>query len=192
MSVVRAALSMSLDGFVAGPDDRVGNPLGDGGERLHDWFFEPSTRADAEVAAEPLARSGAVVIGRRMFDHGEEPWGDDGAFGMPVFVLTHRAREPLTKGATTFTFVTDGLVRALQLAQGAAGNRDVLIGGGGQVVTQCLRAGVLDELRLDLVPIVLGGGAPMFAGEGSEGLVLDPVEVIASPAVTHIRYRPAG
>ncbi|MGH2540273.1 MAG: dihydrofolate reductase family protein [Actinomycetota bacterium] len=127
-----------------------------------------------------------------MFDHGEEPWGEDGAFGKPVFVVTRRGRERLTKGPTTFAFVTDGLERALGLAREAAGDRDVLIGGGGQIVAQCLSAGLLDEFRLDLVPIVLGGGVPLFVGAGLDGLALDPVEVIASPAVTHIRYRVAG
>lgn len=189
MSVVHAGMSKSLDGCIAGANDRPGNPLGDGGERLHEWFFDPKEPADVDVAAEALARSGAVVLGRRMFDHGEEPWGDDGAFGMPVFVVTHRAREPLVKGPTTFTFVTDGLEPAIEAARVAAGSGDVLVAGGGQIVTQCVRAGLLDELRVDLVPIVLVGGVPLFEGTGLGGVALDPIEVVGSPVVTHIRYR---
>ena len=189
MSVLHAGISMSLNGRIAGANDRPGNPLGDGGGRLHEWFFGPQEPADVDVAGEALARSGAVVLGRRMFDHGEEPWGDDGAFGMPAFVVTHREREPLVKGPTTFTFVTDGLGSAIEEARAAAGGRDVLVAGGGQIVTQCVRAGLLDELRLDLVPIVLDGGVPLFEGAGLDGVVLDPIEVVGSPAVTHVRYR---
>lgn len=197
MGVVHAWLSMSLDGCIAGPNDRPGNPLGDGGERLHEWFFGTTTPAgasgggersrDAELAEEPLARSGAVVIGRRMFDHGEEPWGEDGAFGMPVFVVTHRPREPLIKGPTTFTFVTEGIERAVELAREAAGEKDVAVAGGGQIVTLCLRAGLLDELRIDLVPIVLGG-VTLFDDAGLADIELEPVDLFGSPHVSHIRY----
>jgi dihydrofolate reductase len=186
-AVVHAWISMSLDGYIAGPNDRPGNPLGDGGERLHEWFFD-AKGSDADMAHESLARSGAVVIGRRMFDHGEEPWGDDGAFGMPVFVVTHRPREPLTKGPTTFTFVTGGLEPALGLAREVAAGQDVAVAGG-QIVMQCLREGLLDELRLDLVPIILGGGVTLSDGEGLDDAQLEPVEVVESPHVTHIRYR---
>ena len=197
MSDVHAWLSMSLDGCIAGPNDRPGNPLGDGGMRLHEWFFgadsatgsaDDVSMQEAALARAPLERSGAVVIGRRMFDHGEEPWGDDGAFGMPVFVVTHRAREPLTKGPTTFTFVTSGLEPAIEMAQEAAAGRDVAVAGGGQVVMQSLRSGLLDELRLDLVPIFLGG-LPLFDGAGFNDVDLRVVEVVETPTVTHIRYR---
>ena len=185
--VVHAWMSISLDGRIAGPNDRPGNPLGDGGERLHQWFFG-AQGPDTEIAEEPLRRSGAVVIGRRMFDHGEEPWGDDGAFGMPVFVVTHRSRAPLTKGPTTFTFVTDGLDRAIEQAREAAGERDVAVAGG-QVVMQCLRDGFLDELRVDLVPIILGAGVTLADGASLDDVQLVPIAVVESPGVTHITYR---
>src|SRR6266516_3085840 len=143
MSKVTAEISVSLDGFIAGPDDGVDNPLGDGGERLHEWVFplkswrEPhgqeggETGPDDEVFAESIANTGAVVMGRRMFDHGERPWGDEPPFHCPVFVLTHRAKDPLVKkGGTTFSFVSDGIESALAQARDAAGDKDVAVAGG--------------------------------------------------------------
>lgn len=189
MGLVHAWMSMSLDGCIAGPNDRPGNPLGDGGERLHEWFFD-ADGPDAEIAAGPLARSRAVVIGRRMFDHGVEPWGDDGAFGMPVFVVTHRAHGPVVKGPTTFSFVTKGVERAVHRAVEAASGEPVAVAGGAQTVMQCLRMGLLDELRIDLVPTFLGGDCvPLFDGAAFDGVQLHPIDVVGSPSVTHIRYR---
>ncbi|HEY1366763.1 MAG TPA: dihydrofolate reductase family protein [Gaiellaceae bacterium] len=202
-------ISMSLDGYVAGPNQTLEDPLGEGGERLHEWVFglKPfreahgmeggEVNADAEIVQEKLDATGAEIMGRHMFSGGSGPWaddpnaagwwGDDPPFRGSVFVLTHHAREPLTLGATTFTFVTDGIESALEQARAAAGDRDVLVSGGADVVQQYLRAGLLDELNLHVAPILLGGGVRLLDG-------LDPGEVectraISSPAVTHLRYR---
>ena len=162
MGEIVVDITMSLDGFVAGPDPGPDQPLGRGGERLHDWAYGLTTfkerhgraggerNVDDEVMAESLDRQGAVVMGRGMFGGGPGPWGedpwdgwwgDDPPFRMPVFVLTHHAREPLTKGSTTFTFVTEGIEAALDRARDAARGNDVLVAGGAQAVQQALRAG---------------------------------------------------
>jgi dihydrofolate reductase len=212
MARVISDLSMSLDGFVAGPNPTLEEPLGEGGEGLHEWavglvsFRERHGRgggeagADDEVMKESLARQGAVVMGRRMFSGGSGPWEDDPnadgwwrddpPFRVPVFILTHHAREPVTKqGGTTFTFVTDGIEPALQQARAAAGDRDVLVAGGAGAVQQYLRAGLLDELQIHLVPVLLGGGVRLLdnLGDAKGGLKLD--RVVDSRAVTHLRYR---
>jgi dihydrofolate reductase len=137
-------ITMSLDGFITGPNDSVDSPLGEGGDRIHEWVYDLAsfrgphgqeggrTGTDDELLKEAFERAGAVVLGRRMFDHGEGPWGDDPPFHNPVFILTHEAREPLVKeGGTTYTFVTDGIERALEQAKAAAGGKDVSIAGGG-------------------------------------------------------------
>ncbi len=129
-------------------------------------------------------------MGRRMFDLGEEPWGPEPPFRKPVFVLTHREREPLVTGETTFTFVTEGIERALALARAAAGEPEVLLAGGGQIVSQYLAAGLLDELQVHVAPIFLGGGVRLFDGPGLEDVELEVVEVLHSPRATHIRYAP--
>ena len=197
MSGVFAQLSMSLDGFVAGPDDRPGNPLGNGGGRVHEWVYATSSwrrmhgreggedSSDAALVDEAVARGGAVIMGRRMFDHGEEPWGPEPPFRKPVFVLTHSAREPLVKGETTFTFVTEGIERALELAREAAGDKEVQLAGGGQIVSQYLAAGLLDEIQVHLAPVVLGGGVRLFEGPGLEDVKLEATEVLHSPRATH-------
>jgi dihydrofolate reductase len=214
MSKVTADMSMSLDGYIAGPNDSVDNPLGDAGERLHDWMtgleawreshgLEGGDRnPDSEMVEEYGENIGATILGRGMFSNGEGPWGDDpfrGPWGenppfhTPVFVLTHHPREPLPmEGGTTFHFVTDGIEAALAQARDAAGDRDVRIGGGAKVVQQYLAAGLLDELQLHIVPIVLGDGIPLFNGFGPDAFSMAPERVIASPAVTHIRYRITG
>lgn len=200
MSAVYAQLSMSLDGFVAGPNDAPGNGLGDGGERLHEWVVatadwqrqhggEGGEEGEESRLVKSYARSGAIVMGRRMFDHGVEPWGPEPPFRKPVFILTHRDREPLVKGETTYTFVTDGIERALELAREAAGGRDVELAGGGQIVSQYLAAGLLDELHVHVAPVILGGGPRLFDGPGLEDVALEPVEVLHAPRATHIRYR---
>jgi dihydrofolate reductase len=199
-------ISMSLDGYVAGPEPSEEQPLGVGGERLHEWIFglaawrEPhgmeggEHTPDSELLEASIARIGATIMGRRMFG-GEGPWGDDPwqgwwgdepPFGHPVFVLTHHAREPLVKGATTFTFV-EGIEPALEQAREAAGDKDVAIGGGADVFQQYLRAGLVDELTIHLVPLLLGGGKRLF--EDLEGVELEPASVTSSPAVTHLSYR---
>src|SRR5215204_3378973 len=176
MTKVFADISISLDGFVAGPNPSLEQPLGEGGEELHKWAVRLATfreihgmeggerDADDELLAESVAAEGAVVMGRKMFSGGEgswenDPkadgwWGDDPPFHVPVFVLTHHPREPLRKqGGTSFTFVTDGIEAALEQARTAAGEEDVAIGGGASVIQQALKAGQLDELRLHVAPI---------------------------------------
>ncbi|GAC1354766.1 MAG: dihydrofolate reductase family protein [Polyangiales bacterium] len=208
MSSVTCQISMSLDGFVAGPGQSPENPLGEGGMCLHEWAFATDAwrrqhgiaggerSADAEVVDELVRGVGAYIMGRNMFGGGHGPWdetwtgwwGQDPPFHAPVFVLTHHPREPLAmKGGTTFTFVTDGIDSALDQARTAAGDRDVAIAGGAGAVQQYLAAGKLDELHLHVVPIVLGAGERLLENVGDP--TLEPVEVVASPAVTHIRYR---
>jgi dihydrofolate reductase len=207
MSQVTCQISISLDGYVAGPDQSVEDPLGKGGERLHDWVirtegwrashgYEGGERSvDSEVAGKLMDGVGAHVMGRNMFGGGPGEWdeswrgwwGEDPPFHAPVYVLTHHPREPLEmEGGTTFHFVTDGLESALEQARAAAGDQDVAIAGGASVVNQALAAGALDELYLHVVPLVLGAGERLFEDVGD--VELAPVDVIASPAVTHIRY----
>ncbi len=206
-------ISMSLDGFVAGPNQTLEEPLGAGGEKLHEWAFGLAsfrerhgleggeTNADSEVVQESLDATGAVVMGRRMFSGGEGPWeddpnadgwwGDDPPFRVPVFVLTSHARETLTKqGGTSFTFVTGGIEAALEQARAAAGNKDVLVAGGASVVQQYLKAGLLDELQIHLAPVLLSDGVRLFDGLGPAEL--EATRVIASPAVTHLTFRTGG
>ncbi len=203
---------MSLDGFIAGPDQTLDEPLGRGGDRLHEWAFPLASfrerhgqsggerNADDEVVAEALARTGAVVMGRHMFSGGSGPWaddpnadgwwGDDPPFHAPVFILTRHPRETVTKeGGTTFTFVTDGIETALELARAAADDKEISLAGGANVAQQYLKAGLLDELQIHLVPVLLGDGVSLF-----DRLVIDPTRlettsVIASPSVTHIRFQ---
>jgi dihydrofolate reductase len=204
-------ISMSLDGFVAGPNPSREHPLGEGGERLHEWAFglvswrEPHgleggvANVDAEVLEEAFANAGAVIMGRGMFGGGSGPWGEppwDGWWGeeppfkVPVFVLTHHAREPLERrGGTGFTFVTDGVEAALEQARAVAGERDVALGGGAHVAQQYIRAGLLDELQIHLVPVLLGGGVRLFDWLGPEHVELECTRVVESPALTHLRYR---
>jgi dihydrofolate reductase len=200
MSRVAASISVSLDGFVAGPDDGPEVPMGVGGERLHDWVFGLANwrerhgleggenNVDAEVLEEGLRNLGAVVVGRRMFDNAGG-WGDEPPFRVPVFVLTHEARNELVKGETTFTFVNEGIESAIGRARAAAGQKDVSIGGGASTIRQSIAAGLLDELQLHLVPILLGGGVRLFDDALTTGL--ERTRVIDSPAVTHLRFRVA-
>ncbi len=192
-------ITMSLDGYVAGPDDGPELGLGAGGERLHDWVVElkswrephglegGETNASSEVA-EGMGASGAVIVGKRMFDNAHG-WGDEPPFGKPVFVLTHTAREPLTKGDTTFTFVTDGIESAVEQAKAAAGEEDVSIGGGASTAQQALKAGLVDEVRLTFAPILLGGGVALFEGLGPDDVELELTRVIEGPKATHVQYR---
>jgi dihydrofolate reductase len=210
MGKLRFEISISLDGYVAGPNQSEENPLGEGGEQLHEWIFplaawrEPHGREGGEVnASTPLVEEsqsgvGAVIMGRNMFGGGPGPWGDDPwrgwwgdepPFGVPVFVLTHHEREPLTLGATTFTFVTDGIESALEQAREAAGGEDVSIGGGAEIACQYLSAGLIDQLQLNVVPVLLGGGARLFEDGAGAGLELERTLVVDTPEVTHIRYR---
>jgi dihydrofolate reductase len=208
VSIVRCQISMSLDGFTAGPNQSPENPLGEGGTRLHEWAFATDSwrtmhglgpgeaNVDSDVVDQATRGIGAHIMGRRMFGGGEGPWdetwtgwwGDEPPFHAPVFVLTHHPRPPLSMGGgTTFTFVTDGPIAALEQARAAAGDKDVAIAGGAQTVQQYLADQLLDELYLHIVPVLLGTGDRLLEGVGKPPL--EPVEVVASPAVTHVRYR---
>ena len=189
MGKVMFNISMSLDGFITGPNVGVGNGLGDGGERLHDWMFDGKTETDAAIVDEIYESTGAVLMGKRMFDVGFEPWGDPPPFGMPVFVVTHEEREPLPmQGGTTYTFVTDGIEVALELARAAAGDKNVGIWGGANIMGQYLRAGLLDEMHLHLIPILLGAGVRLFEGLDPEGIELRRTGSIETPSATHFRF----
>jgi dihydrofolate reductase len=188
MGKVTANMSMSLDGFIAGPNVSVKNPLGDGGERLHEWMFPPKANHQ-EVAAEMFKNVGAVIMGRQMFNTGEEPWGDNPPFHMPVFVLTHEPREKLVKeGGTTFTFVADGIESALKKARAVAGEKDVLVAGGANAHQQYLKAGLLDEIEIHLIPVLFGQGVRLFDHSNDNHLELESIRVIESPGVTHLRF----
>jgi dihydrofolate reductase len=199
MSKVVFNITVSLDGYVAGPNDGPDLGLGEGGERLHDWAFELAswrephgleggeTNPSSEVL-EGMSAAGAVVVGKRMFDNAHG-WGDEPPFHTPVFVLTHTAREPLTKSDTTFTFVTDGIESAIEQAKAAAGDGDVSIGGGASTAHQALKAGLVDEVQLTVAPVLLGGGVRLFEGLGPDDAEFELVRVIEGPKATHLKYR---
>jgi dihydrofolate reductase len=210
MTKLRLDISTSLDGFVAGENRTVEQPLGDGGMQLHEWVFglaswmeahgvegEGATGPDDDLVKEQIAQPGAVLMGRRMFSGGEgawedDPmaegwWGDTPPFHMPVFVLTHHARETLVLGDTSFVFATDGIESAFDQARAAAGDKDLAVAGGASVVQQCLRAGLLDELQIHIAPVLLGRGVCLF--DGGEQAKLELVRVVDSPTVTHVKYR---
>jgi dihydrofolate reductase len=195
MSKVTCDLSISVDGFVAGPNQTSENPIGDGGMRLHEWHFDPEGEDRAVVDAW-MQSPGAYIMGRNMFgpDRGDWDldwkgwWGDDPPYRAPVFVLGHQPREPLPMaGGTTFHFVADGIESALVRARAAAGEKPVAIAGGASTVNQYLAAGLVDELHLHVAPVVLGAGERLFDGVSQQELT--PIGVIASPGVTHLRYR---
>jgi dihydrofolate reductase len=204
-------ISMSVDGYIAGPNATLDEPLGERGEELHEWALRLASwreshgreggerNADSELLEQSIQASGATIMGRRMFSGGsgaweDDPnpdawWGDEPPFGHPVFILTHHEREPVEKaGGTTFNFVTDGIESALEQARAAAGDKDVGIGGGADVAQQYLRAGLVDEMMIHVVPVLLGDGVRLFdPGAGLPRLEL--AETIDSPVVTHLRYR---
>jgi dihydrofolate reductase len=198
MSKVTCGMAISVDGYVAGPNQRADAPFGDGvGESLHRWMFEAAEENAAEVQA--LSSAGAFVMGRNMFGPGRGQWdlgwtgwwGEEPPYHAPVFVLTHHEREPVElKGGTTFHFVTGGIVEALDRAREAAGEKDVAIAGGAATVNQYLAAGLIDELRLHVAPVVLGQGERLFEGVGR--LELRPVETRHTDLVTHLRYAVGG
>jgi dihydrofolate reductase len=210
MARVRFDLSISLDGFIAGPNPSLENPLGEGGMQLHEWAFElaawraPHGKEGGEVNAstavvqDTLANVGATIMGRNMFGGGPGPWGDqpwdgwwgeDPPFHTPVFVLTHHAREPLQKdGGTTFHFVTGGVGEAVAQATQAAAGRDVSIGGGAEVARQCLAGGLVDEFVLSVVPVLLGDGTRLLDGLPGN-LRFQQSSAVQAPGVTHLRYR---
>jgi dihydrofolate reductase len=210
MPKVRVDISMSLDGFVAGPNQSLEDPLGIGGMQLHEWVFRleawrsahglpgGEVDVDSELVSESTGSTGAVVMGRRMYSGGSGPWeddpnaggwwGDEPPFHAPVFVVTHHPRELREmQGGTTFTFVTDGVESAVQQARTAAGDQDVLVSGGGSVVQQCLAAGLLDEIQVHVAPVLLGSGVRLFEDASPAGLEL--ARVVDGPLATHIKYR---
>ncbi len=202
---------MSLDGFVAGPDQSLDNPLGIGGEGLHDWVVSlevwraphglpgGEVNESSTVVEEEQAGIGATIMGRNMFGGHPGPWnadgpwngwwGDDPPFHHPVFVITHHAREPLElKGGTTFTFVTEGIGSALERAREAARGQDVSLAGGADAAQQYLRAGLVDEMDLHLVPVLLGSGERLFEEVGTDLHGLELVRSVAAPGVTHLKF----
>jgi len=215
MAQVILDISVSLDGFVAGPRPTLDEPLGEGGELLHEWAYPlksfqerhgrsgGETNVDSELMDEGLRDRAATVMGRRMFSGGAGPWeddpnargwwGDDPPFRHPVFVVTHHAREPLVLGATTFTFVTAGVEAAIEQARAAAGDRDVVVAGGAAIAQQALRAGRLDGMQLHLVPLLLGDGVRLFERHVADApRKLQCTRNVESPTgVAHLTYRSA-
>jgi dihydrofolate reductase len=189
MAKVVFDMTMSLDGFITGPNDTVDQALGEGGARLHNWISSARTDADTDVLGE-LFDSGAVVAGRRTYDNSQGPdgWGDGPLGTVPVFVLSHSVPEHVQGGAV-FTFVTDGIFSALKQAQAAAGAKNVYVMGGADVAGQYLAAGLLDEVRLHVAPVLLGGGVRLFDHAGLTGVTLECTRVISTPGATHLRYR---
>ena len=190
MTTVHFDVSMSLDGFITGPGAGAGKPLGEDAGRLHEWMFAAQTSADADVLDELYARTGAILMGRRMFDVGVQPWGDPPPFrGLPVFVLTRQARAPMPMhGGTTYTFITAGIGAGLEQASAAAGGKDVGIWGGATIMRQYLTAGLLDEMQIHLVPVLLGAGVRLFDQLGPERIDLQRTRTIQTPAATHLRF----
>jgi dihydrofolate reductase len=208
--MIRHSTSISLDGYTAGPDQSPDNPLGVGGAQLHGWMRELAVwrksagleggleTASTEVLKSAGANLGVYVMGRNMFGGGPGPWDDDPwngwwgenpPFHLPVFIVTHHPRPPLEcEGGTMFTFVTDGPEAAVALARDAAGGRDVLIGGGATVARQCLEAELVDELGLDLVPVLLGGGVRLLDGLRTS-VELEQTSVVEGLGVVHLTYR---
>jgi dihydrofolate reductase len=209
MGKFRFNLSLSVDGFVAGPNQSVENPLGVGGTELHGWAIDLAAwrkphgldggevNASTPVVEESLENVGAFIMGRNMFGGGPGPWGDDPwpgwwgddpPFHTPVFVLTHHAREPLPmQGGTTFTFVTEGIEAALEQAKEGAGGKDVVLGGGAKVAQQYLASRLLDEFTLSVVPILLGDGERLLDNVGD--VEVEQIRAIEAPGVTHLEYR---
>jgi dihydrofolate reductase len=211
MSKLQLAIVMSFDGFVAGPSQSVENPLGIGGEGLHEWVVAleawrtrhglegGEVNVSTDVVEERLENVGATIMGRNMFGghpgpwSPDEPWngwwGDEPPFHHPVFVLTHHAREPLAcEGGTTFTFVTDGIESALSQAREAASGKNVALAGGAAASRQFLAAGLVDEMEIDLVPIFLGDGERLFEGLGAGNPKLAHVRTVDAPGVTHVKF----
>jgi dihydrofolate reductase len=211
MTKLRLDISTSLDGYVAGPNPSEDDPLGQGGMQLHEWAFklavwrEPHGQEGGEVnestpvVEETLANIGASVMGRKMFGGGPGPWGedpwngwwgDDPPFHTPVFVLTHHEREPLEmKGGTTFNFVTDGIESALDQATDAASGKDVSLAGGADVAQQYLAAGLVDEMQINLAPVLLGAGTRLLDNLAEADLNLELIRAVGTPDVTHLKYR---
>src|SRR5881394_488713 len=198
MTKVLAGITTSLDGYVTGPNDRLGAGLGDGGERLHHWVFGgpwtydlprgSAVGVDRDYLDEVFASGGAWIVGRTMHDV-VDGWGDDPGFGVPVFVVTHRQHETVVKGDTTFEFVTGGIAEAMERAREAAAGKNVIVMGGADLLRQYLAAGLVDELTLTIAPVLLGTGKRLFDGISSSELTFERTSVVESPFATHLRYR---
>ncbi|GAB6931181.1 dihydrofolate reductase family protein [Paenibacillus sp. JCM 10914] len=202
MSRVFAEMSISLDGFITGPDHSLKLPLGRGGEKLHEWIYQLASwrelhgldggeqNPEAELLAAHNSRTGAVILGKTMFDHGSPFWGEEPPFHIPVFILTTESLPPEVKrGGTTYTFVKEGIEAALRLAKEAAGTKDVKVAGGAKAIQQFLRAGLLDEILISQVPILLGGGERLFNDlEDSIASTFINTEILKSAEVIHLRY----
>jgi dihydrofolate reductase len=210
MSKVRVHIAISADGYVAGPNQSEENPLGEGGESIHDWMLElrawrephghegGEVNESSQILEESLDNVGAEIMGRGKFGPAgggpwpDDPWngwwGEDPPFHKPVFVLTHHEREPLTLSDTTFTFVTDGIEAALEQAKEAADGKDVYIGGGAEIINEYLAAGLVDEIEVHVSPLILGGGERLFDGVGPN-LKLEQLRAVEAPGVAHLKYR---
>jgi dihydrofolate reductase len=195
---VLAGITMSLDGYVTGPDDRPGVGLGEGGERLHYWVFggpwtydaprgEPAP-VDQAYMDEVFTSGGAWIVGRTMHDL-VDGWGDEPGFGVPVYVVTHRPHETVVKGDTTFEFVTGGVDEALARAKAAAGDKNVIVMGGADLLRQYLAAGAVDEFMLTIAPVLLGSGKRLFDGIAHTDIAFERIGVVESPFATHLRFR---
>src|SRR5687767_7252704 len=213
MSRLRFNITMSLDGYIAGPDQSLENPLGVGGEKLHEWalatrgFHEihgtpgGATGPDSDILKENFQNLGAQIMGRNMFGGGKGPWkgdswrgwwGENPPFHTPVFVLTHHPRDPIEmEGGTTFYFVTDGIHAALERAKKAAGGKDVALGGDANVAQQYMKAGLIDEMEIHVVPLLLGSGERLFEKTEGQQTGYECVRVVNSPTVSHYKYRRA-
>ena len=212
MSKLRFNITMSLDGYIAGPNQSLENPLGEGADHLHDWavttkFFRAihgdtsggEAGINNDVLRQAFENIGATIMGRSMFGPVRGPWGEDPwngwwsdnpPFHRPVFVVTHHEREPLSlKEGTTFLFVTDGVESALKQAGQAASGKDVMLGGGANVAQEYLAANLIDEIQIHLVPLLLGDGTRLFDNLDAQRVKLEPILTIAGPAVTHLQYR---
>jgi dihydrofolate reductase len=201
MGKVATGLSMSLDGFIAGPNDGPERPLGDGGERLFAWYSSGDTdyrlpgtemvfkvsAQSAELLREAHSKMGAFVTGRRTFDI-TNGWGGNPPLGVPTFVVTHTVPQEWVYEGSPFTFVTDGVESAVEQAKAVAGDKDVAVGAA-SIAQQCIRAGLLDEIHIDLVPILLGNGVRLFDRLGTEPIELERTRVIDAPDVTHLTFR---
>jgi dihydrofolate reductase len=199
MSKVLAGITMSLDGYVTGPNDRPGAGLGDGGERLHYWVFGGPWTYDSPPRGTPsgvdqayLSRTfdsaGAWLVGRTMHDV-VDGWGDDPGFGVPVYVVTHRPHKTVVKGDTRFEFVTEGITAALDRARVAAGGKNVLVMGGANLLGEYLEAGSVDEITVTIAPVLLGAGKRLFDGMQRYDMTFERLEAIESPFATHLHYR---
>jgi dihydrofolate reductase len=188
MAHVVIDFTMSLDGFIAGPNVSVDAPMGEGGQRLHDWLFKsPPDDVDVEVSKKMFATTGAVILGRRTFDVGLEEWGDT-PFPVPSFVVTHEARPDLVKKSGTFSFVTDGIGSAHRRAAAAAGRKNVRLMGA-DISQQFLKAALVDEISIQVAPVLLGEGVRLFDHIGADHIELERISAVESSRVTHLRFR---